>query len=122
MIARRSTMLREFRRNFSFSGEQINRVKYSAKKSRLFSWNQRLFPINILTQVLFIQYFVVNILNKMKVQLENTIQGYSKSTQAKYVISIATFYAIFTKCKIDHRNMVQGFKNQYTLKMEILRH
>ena len=36
MIARRSTMLREFRRNFSFSGEQINRVKYSAKKSRLF--------------------------------------------------------------------------------------
>ena len=58
----------------------------------------------------------------MKVQLENTIQGYSKSTQAKYVISIAIFYAIFTKCKIDHRNMVQGFKNQYTLKMEILRH
>ena len=74
-------MLREFRRNFSFSGEQINRVKYSAKKSRLFCWNQRLFPINILTQVLLIQYFVVNILNRMKVQLENTIQGYSKSTK-----------------------------------------
>ena len=72
-------MLREFRRNFSFSGEQINRVKYSTKKNRLFQFepetvSNKYSDVSSVNTIFHSKHF------KTKVQLENTIQGYSKFT------------------------------------------